>query len=121
MSVTRPMAWADPRSMSFVTVDGFMSTQMVLTNDGKRLPTAIECSIVPSIMVMPTPCRALSIASLARTVSVMTSGRGPSSRIDPARMYVMPFSVASYIMPPLSFPCSIAFLMEPLAMISLMA
>ena len=55
MSVTNPIAWKVPRSVSFVTTDGLISTQIVLTLAGRRFPTAIECNIVPIIMAMVTP------------------------------------------------------------------
>ena len=85
MSVTRPIAWKVPRSLSLVTTEGLMSTQIVLTFAGRRFPTAIECSIVHFISVMVTPPSFDRIIFCAVTTSVMTSGKGPSSRIEPAR------------------------------------
>ena len=55
MSVTRPTAWKVPRSASFVTTPGLMSTQSVFTVAGSRFPTAIECNIVPIIIAIVTP------------------------------------------------------------------
>ena len=48
-SVTRPIVWLDPRSASFVTTAGLMSTQITLTHAGSMLPTPMPCSIVDSI------------------------------------------------------------------------
>src|SRR5660398_249724 len=48
-SVTTPIACAVPRSMSFVTVAGSMSTQIVFTYEGSMFPTAMECNIVAII------------------------------------------------------------------------
>ena len=54
-SVTMPTVWMLPRSVSFVTVAGLMSTQATFTHAGSRLPTAIECSVVATIRQKPTP------------------------------------------------------------------
>ena len=48
-----PSVWCEPRSVSFVTELGLMSTQTVLHEAGSRLPTAIECSSVQTISAMP--------------------------------------------------------------------
>src|SRR4029453_12182497 len=40
-SVTTPVAWAEPRSASLVTVAGLMSTHTSGTDAGSRLPVAI--------------------------------------------------------------------------------
>jgi len=52
MSVTIPTACAEPRSSSWVTVAGLMSTQTVLVVDGRQFPTATEWSSVASINTM---------------------------------------------------------------------
>ena len=54
-SVTTPTVWTLPRSVSFVTVAGLMSTHATLTQAGSRLPVAIECNIVATISAKPTP------------------------------------------------------------------
>src|SRR5207249_12273963 len=54
-SVTTPTVWTLPRSVSFVTVAGLMSTHATLTQAGSRLPVAIECSMVATIRQKPTP------------------------------------------------------------------
>ena len=46
---------------------------------------AIECSAVAISRAKPTPWIASRIRSWASSVSVITSGSGPSSRIEPAR------------------------------------
>ena len=48
-SVTTPTVWAEPRSESFVTTAGLMSTQTTRTQDGSMLPTPMLCSIDDSI------------------------------------------------------------------------
>ncbi len=58
-SVTMPMAWPEPRSASFVTTAGLMSTQMVRTQAGIMLPVAMECSMVESMITSEAP-RAIS-------------------------------------------------------------
>src|SRR5206468_10116942 len=83
-SVTRPTVWNVPRSLSLVTVAGLMSTETTLTQAGSRLPVAIECRAVAIIRAKPTPRIARRIVACACRVSVITSGIGPSSRIDPA-------------------------------------
>src|SRR5579872_5964744 len=45
-SVTRPIVWNEPRSESFVTLAGLMSTFTTRTVAGSMFPTAIECSSV---------------------------------------------------------------------------
>src|SRR5262245_25634247 len=48
-SVTRPTVWNEPRSESLITVLGLISTQTTLTQAGRRLPTAMEWSVVATI------------------------------------------------------------------------
>ena len=57
-SVTRPIVCDDPRSASFVTTAGLMSTQITGTQAGSMLPTPIPCSIVERTMTMPIPSSA---------------------------------------------------------------
>src|SRR5665213_3168407 len=52
-SITMPRLWCEPRSVSFVTDAGLMSTQTVLHVAGSRLPTAIEWSSVQTISAIP--------------------------------------------------------------------
>src|SRR5207237_1942105 len=75
-SVTRPMLCQLPRSASLVTTAGFMSTQTVCTAAGRRLPVAIECSIVESISAIRTSGSAARIRSWASMTSGITSGGG---------------------------------------------
>src|SRR3989338_5572732 len=83
VSETMPMPWNVPRSASFVTTAGLMSTQTVFTVAGSRLPVAMACSVEASMSERPVPSTCRRIASCALSVSVMTSGSGPSSRIEP--------------------------------------
>ena len=48
-SVTTPTVCIDPRSLSFVTTAGFMSTHTTRTQEGSMLPTPMLCSIDESI------------------------------------------------------------------------
>jgi hypothetical protein len=75
----------EPRSVSFVTLAGLMSTQITLQLAGNRFPTAIEWSSVQTMSAMPMVGTCSRIARCASTTSVITSGNGPSSRIEPAR------------------------------------
>ena len=81
-SETIPMACVVPRSISFVTEAGLMSTHTVFTPEGRQLPTAIECRRVATIRTILHPGICLRISSCATIVSWITSGRGPSSRIE---------------------------------------
>jgi hypothetical protein len=42
MSVTSPMAWKVPRSLSLVTTEGSMSTRMVVTDEGLLVGRDVE-------------------------------------------------------------------------------
>jgi hypothetical protein len=79
-----PVAWALPRSSNCVTVAGSMSTHTVGVVDGRQFPTATEWSIVASIRTRSASWACSRIAVWASTASVIVSGSGPSSRIDPA-------------------------------------
>src|SRR5207253_178676 len=79
-SVTSPTDCQLPRSASLVTTAGLMSTHTVRTPAGSMLPVAMECSIVESIKAMRTPPSAARMRLCASTMSVITSGSGPSSR-----------------------------------------
>src|SRR4026207_1978506 len=70
-SVTRPKAWRVPRSISFVIVSMLLSTQMICTDAGSRLPVATEWRVVATMIASPTPRMRSRIASCARTTSVM--------------------------------------------------
>src|SRR5262249_37709066 len=54
-SVTMPMVWWLPRSASFVTVAGLISTQVTFTQAGSKLPVAMACKAVATIRAKPTP------------------------------------------------------------------
>src|SRR4029079_13052065 len=72
-SVTMPTVCMLPRSMSLVTVAGLMSMQATLTQAGRRLPVAIECSAVATMRQKPTLLRTCCrMASWALMTSVMT-------------------------------------------------
>ena len=79
-----------------------MSTQTTLTQAGSRLPVAIECSAVAIKSAKPTPWIAWRIRSWATSVSVITSGSGPSSRIEPASTTSTPALTHSYMIPDVS-------------------
>ena len=53
-SVTMPTDSSEPRSASFVTVAGLMSTDTSGTDAGRMLPVAIECSIEATMIAKPT-------------------------------------------------------------------
>src|SRR5438552_14295452 len=59
-SVTIPSVCAEPRSASFVTTAGLMSTHTTRTQLGSMLPTPIECSIVDSMITILHPSSALA-------------------------------------------------------------
>ena len=101
-SVTRPIVWNVPRSPSLITVAGLMSTQTTFTQAGSRLPVAIECSAVAIRSAKPTPWIASRIRSWATSESVITSGSGPSSRIEPASTTSTPALTHSYMIPEVS-------------------
>ena len=48
-------------------------------------PTAMECNCVARLITVVARVVYFLMASCARQASVITSGSGPSSRIDPAR------------------------------------
>ena len=54
-SVTSPIVCDDPRSASFVTTAGLMSTHTTGTQAGSMLPTPIPCSIDDSTIPGPPP------------------------------------------------------------------
>ena len=112
-SETTPMTCWVPRSMSFVTDVGLMSTQTVFTDDGRQFPTAIEWRRVAIMRTIPHPLRWRRISSWAAITSVMTSGRGPSSLIDPARTKGIFLFTHSNMIPPVMTPFSTASLMDP--------
>src|SRR5262249_15499395 len=127
-SVTSPTDCQLPRSASLVTTAGLMSTQTVRTCAGSILPVAIECSMVDSIRARRTPGRggvagglclpatsrggvppsqtSSRILRCASTISVITSGSGPSSRTLPASTISTPWSIALFITPALRWPQS---------------
>src|SRR2546430_2318615 len=85
------------------------------------LPTAIAWSAVATNtanVAWAVHCR---IASWAASVSVRTSGSGPSSRIEPARTNGTPCVTSACIIPPVTIPCFTAALMPPTRRIALMA
>src|ERR1019366_7137266 len=89
-SATMPTAWPVPRSLTLVATAGLMSTHTILTQPGNMLPVAMECSIVPRQITSPAPCNCAALASWAAFMSVMVSGKGPSSRRLPASTNGMP-------------------------------
>ena len=60
------MVCDDPRSISFVTTAGLMSTQTILTHDGSMLPTPMPCSMDDSTTTIPTSASARRILILRR-------------------------------------------------------
>src|SRR4029453_399037 len=91
-SVTTPVAWAEPRSASLVTVDGLMSTQTSGTEAGSRLPVAIEWSMDATIRADPTPPGRERSGGGASAASVTVAGRGPSAGTEPPRTKSTPFT-----------------------------
>src|SRR4029453_5442075 len=91
-SVTTPVAWAEPRSASLVTVDGLMSTQTSGTEAGSRLPVAIEWSMAATIRADPTPPGRERSGGGASAASVTVAGRGPSAGTEPPRTKSTPFT-----------------------------
>ena len=91
--VTTPNAWCVPRSLSLLTTNSDESTQIVassrsepsgsVTNAGSMLPVAIACSAVAIRIAIVALIVCARIASCAASASVITSGSGPSSRIEP--------------------------------------
>ncbi len=65
-----PLAWADPRSASLVTVAGLMSMQTSGMDAGRMLPVATECNIVATMMAKPTSCSSARIARWPSSTSV---------------------------------------------------
>ena len=51
--MTRPIVCVEPRSVNFVTLAGLMSTEIVLHDAGSKLPTAIECKSVQTMIAIP--------------------------------------------------------------------
>jgi len=87
-----------------------MSTATTLTVAGSIFPTAIECNIVDSIKTISTPFSNCLYFRCASTMSVTTSGIGPSSLTEPANTNGTLLTMHSYITPVLRtlFP-TIAF------------
>src|SRR3984957_5637509 len=83
-SVTTPTACPVPRSLTLVATAGLISTQTIFTQLGSMLPVAMECSIEPRHSTSPAPRSCSAYASCARFISVIVSGKGPSSRRLPA-------------------------------------
>src|SRR5690242_6422064 len=83
-SVTSPIACAVPRSAILVTTAGLMSTATQRTAAGSRLPVAMAWSMEAAITATATPRTAWRMRPCACTLSVMTPGMGPSSRMEPA-------------------------------------
>ncbi len=85
------------------------------------LPVAMECSIDPRHSTSPAPFSCSAYASCARFMSVMVSGKGPSSRRLPASTKGTRARTHSYITPRVSRPLSTAFAMPPAWLIALIA
>ena len=72
-----------------------MSTQIVFTEAGSKLPTAIACSIVPIINAMLTSAILARMAFCAATVSLI--GLGLGAFVD-RRLYALPALVAGFLL-----------------------
>src|SRR5215475_6515611 len=112
-SVTTPRVCCEPRSESFVTTAGLMSTQTIRTHDGVILPAPIEWSIDDKQTTILAPSSSRAYSSCASIKSIWVSGKGPSSRIEPASTKGTFFLTASYIMPERRTPASTAPRIEP--------
>src|SRR5918911_892782 len=116
--VTTPKAWCVPRSLSLLTTNTELSTQIVgssrsepsasVTKAGSMFPVAIAWSAVAmrTAIVAFTVWR--RIASCAARLSVMTSGSGPSSRIEPVSTNGTRCTTQACMMPSPTIPSSTA-------------
>src|SRR2546427_117442 len=77
------------------------------------LPTAIAWSAVATNTAKVAWAVHCRIASCAASVSVRTSGSGPSSRIEPARTNGTPCITSACMIPAVTIPCCTAALMPP--------
>src|SRR3712207_5830478 len=98
-----------------------MSTATTLTDADSMFPTAIECSMVDNISTSLASLITSLYLRCASTTSVTTSGKGPSSRIEPASTKGTPFFIHSYITPLLNNLFSTSALSPPALKTSLMA
>src|SRR4051812_27181819 len=129
--VTTPNAWCVPRSFSLLTTNSSESTQIVessrnvpsasVTKAGSMLPVAIACSAVAIRMAIVALTAWARMASCASRASVMTSGNGPSSRMEPVRTKGMFFVTHAYMIPLVTVPFATAAAIEPAARTLLMA
>ena len=83
-------------------------------------PVAMACSVVASMSETRMPSRCERMVSTAATASVITSGSGPSSRMDPASTKGTSRWMHSYITPLVRRPRSTPLRMEPQRRTSLM-
>ena len=90
-----------------------MSTQTIFTPAGVIFPTPIECSMEDSIKIMSAPWMSWEYSCCAKIKFIWVSGKGPSSRIEPAREKGMLFFTHSYITPLFTTPASTALAMLP--------
>src|SRR5665213_881255 len=107
-SVTTPTACPVPRSLTLVATAGLISTHTILTQLGSMLPVAMECSIEPRQITSPAGFSSAAYASCAAFISVMVSGRGPSSRRLPASTKGILLRTHSNITPDFRRPLSTA-------------
>jgi hypothetical protein len=136
--VTTPNAWCVPRSLSLLTTNSDESTQIVgssrsagyggpsagspsITNAGSMLPVAIACSAVAISTAIVARTHSRRIASCAASASGITSGSGPSSRIDPHSTNGTPHSTSACMMPSRTAPCRTASAIDPAARTRLIA
>ena len=74
--MTTPMLSMEPRSASFVTTAGLISTQTSFTPAGVMLPTPMLWSIELSIKIISAPAISRAYSRWASIMSVKTPGNG---------------------------------------------
>ena len=121
--VTTPKAWCVPRSLSLLTTNSSESTQIVdssrsepsssVTNAGSMFPVAIACSAVAMRIAIVALIACARMAFCPSSASVITSGSGPSSRIEPVRTNGMLFVTSACMMPSVIVPLATAAAIEP--------
>ena len=77
------------------------------------LPVAIACSAVAMRIAIVALIVCARIASCAASASVITSGSGPSSRIEPVSTNGILCFTHSYMIPSVMIPCSTALAIDP--------
>jgi len=87
---------------------------------GNKFPVATACNVEATSKAIPIPGMAARMAAWASNESVMTPGKGPSSRIVPAMTTWTPRLTQAAMIPVLTTPDLTAASMLPMALIRLM-